>query len=70
MLDSDSSEDSDSDSSIGDEEGAAEEEVREEEGDVRVLDWQPTGLDRALGEWEKHTSVSGVSFIPAHDGCS
>ena len=25
---------------------------------VRVLDWQPSGLTQALGEWEKHTSVS------------
>ena len=28
-----------------------------EEEEVRVLEWKPTGLQRALGEWEKHTTV-------------
>lgn len=59
----DSSEDSDdSEIDFGDEQGADEEETPEVETDVRVLDWQPTGLDCALGEWEKHTTVSGQSF--------
>ena len=26
---------------------------------IRVLGWEPKGSHRPLGEWEKHTTVSG-----------
>ena len=43
-----------SDSSASSESG---EEEEEEEG-VRVVEWTPSGALRALGEWERHTTVS------------
>lgn len=34
-----------------------------EEEEVRVLEWKPTGLQRALGEWEKHTTGIGSKLM-------
>lgn len=50
---SESSESSESSSSSDSEEGEGE----GEEGGVRVVGWTPSGAQRALGEWEKHTTV-------------
>ena len=52
---SDSGESSDISESelVSDEEG----EEEEEEEMVRVLEWKPSELTRALGDWEKHTTV-------------
>ena len=62
-----------SDSSASSESG--EEEEGGEEG-VRVVEWTPSGALRALGEWERHTTVSrtvcmllclfACFFLPSH----
>ena len=34
------------------------EEQKDVEDVVRMLEWEPSGLTQALGEWEKHTTVN------------
>ena len=48
---------SESSNSSASSESGEEEEEEEEEG-VRVVEWTPSGALRALGEWERHTTVS------------
>ena len=45
------------DSSSGSEEGGEGKEG-EEDGAV-VVEWRPSGSSSALGDWERHTTVSG-----------
>ena len=40
------------------ERGKGMDEEEEEEDVVRVLDLEPSSLTQALGEWERHTTVS------------
>lgn len=54
---------SESDSSSGDDDDdeEVEEEAGEEGGRGREVEWTPSGPQRALGDWEKYTTVSSSS---------
>ena len=56
---------SDEGSSDGERDEGDEEEGEEEEEVIRVLEWKPTGLQRPLGEWEKHTTVGRLNIYLA-----
>lgn len=49
----------DSSSVSGESEGVGKEgEEEEEEDGAVVVEWRPSGSGSALGEWERHTTVS------------
>ena len=69
---------SESDSSSGDDDDEEEEEeAGEEGGGGGEVEWTPSGPQRALGDWEKYTTVSGscsasiqllILYVCSHSG--